>query len=81
MPTKAFDPKAGKKLSREVDNSLRGNALRRALRHKVPRTLTPYEWERWYAENGVPKEHLKTEGWLARQWGRVAAWLRARRPR
>jgi hypothetical protein len=40
------------------DHSLRGNALSRALSGGVPKTLTPYEWEQWYAEHGVPHSHL-----------------------
>ena len=44
------------------DVSLRGNALRRALGDKPPKTLTPFEWEQWYAEHGVPEEHLQMDG-------------------
>ena len=40
-----------------VDNSLQGKALRRAKQNDVPRTLTPYEWEQWYAAHGVPENH------------------------
>ncbi|GAB5452799.1 MAG: hypothetical protein Hals2KO_31270 [Halioglobus sp.] len=61
--------------SAEVDNSLRGAALRRATLKQVPKTLTPYEWEQWYAKNGVPAEHRKQEGWLQRQWARLKAAL------
>ena len=43
--------------SKRTDNSLRGKSLRRALGKDVPKTLTPYEWEQWYAENGVPEAH------------------------
>lgn len=38
--------------SRPTDNSLRAKALRRAMSGKTPRTLTPWEWEEWYAANG-----------------------------
>jgi len=41
-----------------TDNSLRAKSLRRALAGDVPKTLTPYEWEQWYAEQGVPDSHL-----------------------
>ena len=37
----------------------------------MPKTLTPYEWEQWYAEHGVPHSHL------APQAGKEAIpWLR-----
>ena len=38
------------------DNSLRGNAMRRARSGDVPRTLTPWEWHEWYSEHGMPQE-------------------------
>ena len=41
-----------------TDNSLRAKSLGRALAGDVPKTLTPYEWEQWYAEHGVPDSHL-----------------------
>ncbi len=40
------------------DNSLRGKSLQRALNGEAPKTLTPYEWEQWYAEHGVPQSHV-----------------------
>ena len=40
------------------DNSLRGKALKRALQKTTPKSLTAYEWEQWYAENGVPQSHI-----------------------
>ena len=43
----------------DIDKSLRGRALERARSESVPRTLTPYEWEQWYAEHGVPDEHQR----------------------
>ena len=42
-----------------ADTSLRRQSLRRATNRQPPRTLTPFEWEQWYAENGVPEEHLR----------------------
>ena len=39
------------------DHSLQSQALERATGDKVPRTLTPWEWEEWYAAHGVPDEH------------------------
>ena len=44
-----------------ADTSLRGYSLRRAEQKKPPKTLTPFEWEQWYAENGVPASHRPTE--------------------
>lgn len=44
-----------------ADNSLRRKALSRAQSGKLPRTLTPYEWEQWYAEHGTPIEHCQSE--------------------
>ncbi|WP_439102363.1 hypothetical protein [Congregibacter sp.] len=38
--------------SRRTDNSLRAKALRRAMSGATPRTMTPWEWEEWYAANG-----------------------------
>lgn len=39
------------------DHSLNSQALERALSGKTPTTLTPWEWEEWYAEHGRPEEH------------------------
>lgn len=75
MSDKDLDPGSRQKLARDIDNSLRGNAMRRALQQKVPRTLTPYEWQLWYAENGVPQEHLRAENWVTRQWRKAKRWL------
>jgi len=41
----------------QQDNSLQGKALQRACEDVTPRTLTPYEWEQWYAEHGIPESH------------------------
>ncbi|AQA18219.1 hypothetical protein BST95_08215 [Halioglobus japonicus] len=43
--------------NKHADNSLRGKSLQRALGKEIPKTLTPYEWEQWYEENGVPEAH------------------------
>lgn len=56
-----------KEQSGDVDNSLRGAAIRRAETQPLPKTLTPYEWQQWYAEHGVPQEHRTTESWLNRK--------------
>jgi hypothetical protein len=81
MRDKEMDPRSRRKLDKEVDNSLRGGALQRALGQKPPRTLTPYEWQHWYAENGIPKEHLRTESWLSHRWCRVKEWWESARER
>lgn len=44
-----------------ADNSLRAKSLQRATEGNLPTTLTPYEWEQWYAEHGVPETHQKHE--------------------
>ena len=45
----------------EKDTSLRGHALKRATEHDVPRTLTAWEWEQWYIDNGKPDAHRPPE--------------------
>lgn len=55
---------------RRADNSLRGKSLRRALDLEVPKTLTPYEWEQWYADHGIPQSHTKAESMPRRSWWR-----------
>ncbi len=47
---------------RNADTSLRGKALERALEDRVPTTLTPHEWEQWYAEHGIPPSHGNAAG-------------------
>lgn len=44
---------------KSVDISLRGQAMRRAMQTELPKTLTPFEWEQWYAKHGVPDAHRK----------------------
>jgi hypothetical protein len=44
-----------------TDHGLGAKSLRRALSGDVPKTLTPYEWEQWYADHGVPDGHLAPE--------------------
>ena len=41
----------------EQDHSLRAQAMDRATSERVPKTLTPWEWEQWYAEHGAPPAH------------------------
>lgn len=42
-----------------TDNSLQGKAFSRATSNVIPKTMTPWEWEEWYAMHGKP-EHFKT---------------------
>ena len=51
-----------------ADNSLRAKSLDRALGSRLPITLTPYEWEQWYAEHGVPESHVRKETNSKRSW-------------
>ena len=37
------------------DSSLDAKAYERAMSGKVPRTMTAWEWEQWYAEHGKPE--------------------------
>jgi hypothetical protein len=53
-----------------ADTSLRGKSLERALNGDVPRTLTPHEWEAWYAEHGVPDAHRRGDRRCGRRWWR-----------
>jgi hypothetical protein len=45
----------------QSDHSLRKKALDRAMCETVPRTLTPWEWQEWYAEHGVPEAHSNSK--------------------
>ncbi len=60
------------------DNSLQQKALERATGNKVPTTLTPWEWQEWYAEHGVPDSHKPRDAaaprrsWWQRLFGRDA---------
>ncbi|MEP5569316.1 MAG: hypothetical protein ABJN62_15855 [Halioglobus sp.] len=51
-----------------ADTSLRASALNRAMDAKTPRTLTPYEWEQWYAQHGVPDSHSVAQDGATRRW-------------
>jgi hypothetical protein len=65
----------------ESDTSLRGNSMRRAVNGNLPRTMTPFEWEQWYAENGMPKEHRAAQDGAikAKRWARVKRIFRLNR--
>ncbi len=52
-----------------ADTSLRNKAMKRALGAETPRTLTPHEWEQWYAQHGIPDSHtVAVEGSKPRWW-------------
>lgn len=38
-----------------LDSSLDAKAFKRAMSGKIPRTMTAWEWEQWYAEHGKPE--------------------------
>lgn len=42
----------------EIDKSLKARAYQRATEQTLPKTMTPWEWEEWYAMHGTPEEHL-----------------------
>lgn len=44
-----------------ADTSLQRQAERHTEDDYVPRTMTPHEWEEWYAEHGVPPGHRSSE--------------------
>ena len=54
----------------EKDNSLRGKALERASEEQLPKTLTPWEWQQWYAEHGVPDSHKSANRGRKKPWWR-----------
>ena len=56
-----------------TDTSLHAKSLQRALDLEVPKTLTPYEWEQWYAEHGIPQSHKRDEPIPRRNWWRLWA--------
>jgi hypothetical protein len=53
------------------DHSLRAHSLKRATKASVPRTLTPYEWEQWYAQYGVPESHIMQRKASGSWWRRL----------
>ena len=50
------------------DLSLRAQSLKRATTTSVPRTLTPHEWEQWYALHGVPDTHQRGDRGSKTSW-------------
>ncbi len=57
-----------------ADTSLQRQAEQHTDETYVPRTLTPHEWEQWYAEHGVPPGHLKAGA--AKATPRESLWQR-----
>lgn len=59
------------------DHSLRSKSLHRAKTGQLPRTLTAHEWELWYDEHGIPKEHKRglSDTKPASWWKRLASYL------
>ena len=55
---------------KNADTSLRAKSLRRATGGEVPHTLTPYEWEHWYAQHGIPDSHLQQPQQRRAPWWR-----------
>jgi hypothetical protein len=43
----------------EPEVSLRDQSLRHTQEDYVPRTLTPFEWEEYYRDHGVPEGHRR----------------------
>lgn len=52
-------PCATPMLDRPEEASLRDLSLQRTQSDYVPRTLTPYEWELYYQEHGIPEAHRR----------------------
>ena len=40
------------------DHSLSNRAFERAVNAETPRTMTPWDWEQWYSEHGVPEAFI-----------------------
>jgi hypothetical protein len=60
----------------ERDHSLQKQALDRALEKTVPKTLTPWEWEQYYRDNGVPESHKRSASQRPTPKKRQAWWRR-----
>ncbi len=59
-----------------ADTSLQRQAERHIDRDYVPRTLTPHEWEQWYAAHGVPPGHRRGVTGSAPGPARASRWRR-----
>ncbi len=63
----------------EGDTSLREQAFEHTDPDYIPKTLTPHEWEQWYAEHGVPESHRhppQPEPAASSLWQRVLHFFR-----
>jgi ubiquinone biosynthesis monooxygenase Coq7 len=58
--------------SQEQDHSLRQQAWDRALSGAPPKTMTPWEWQDWYATQGVPATHTEVTTDITQHW---PSWL------
>jgi hypothetical protein len=54
-------PGCAKRADPTETTSLRDQALKHIDPDYVPRTLTPHEWEAYYARVGVPRSHRQAE--------------------
>ena len=54
-----------------TDHSLHAKSLKRARNMTVPTTLTPFEWEQWYAEHGIPESHVVPDHQAPRWWKKL----------
>ena len=55
------------------DTSLRKQAMDRASGDNVPTTLTPWEWQQWYEQHGMPKQFALPKG--SPWYERLRKWL------
>jgi len=78
---KALEHGAGKTSKAEAPRvSLRDQSLRHTSEDYVPRTLTPHEWEQYYAAYGVPQSHRQEpadEPQQGRSRFRLVRWFKA----
>ncbi len=56
----------------EQAHSLKQQAWDRAFSGVPPKTLTAWEWQEWYASQGIPETHSRTAHDITEQW---PAWL------
>jgi hypothetical protein len=69
--THPMQPADEREKEKSSDHSLRAYSLKRATLASVPRTLTPYEWEQWYAQYGVPESHIVQRKVSSSWWRRL----------
>ena len=68
-----------KRGSTSPNASLQDKAVQHTDKNYVPRTLTPYEWEEYYEQHGVPTSHVRDEASESKATGRpvprILQWL------